>query len=536
MNPPTRPLDVDELKAALLRVHRTNDMLPPREDDKIAERIADSFTNTLKERLDQGSYLAQKAAFVPVAKTQLSTRPAAVLSLEDRVVYEALVSRARPKITRGLLPSSSVLWPRADSTTPAFQAFEIAPMTANVPFIVTADVAGFYESISHSQLKLALVELGCDPQLAESICEHLLAVMGTKRGLPQGVETSDSLATAYLSQADSKLRSSNIQFWRHGDDYRLGAATYGEALGAAHAIEAALRGSGLLANPKKMRVVDKDTFEAWLSDLSTAKEDFSERIHAARVKAAWDMSEEDLSALATDVELDEDMQWRYFYHGLMGLDEVMDALAPMLAPGPVDVVEGMFESLFDSDHGLMAEIWHARLTFCLQTLAGAKSTVPLNYADQLLISHPAETQTVANYLLALAKSQPASVASVCEKAIHDSPYMTEWQKGWILRVMSRCAEFVSDGAIEEITDIVRSDGFGWFERVEGARILAARSKLQFVEASAIREKAPRAFANDIVGIVAARESDLVWASAFLEGAILNPIFSVIIKGIRSRVN
>jgi hypothetical protein len=79
-------------------------------------------------------------------------------------------------------------------------------------------------------------------------------LMGTSRGLPQGVETSDSLATLYLSPVDGTLQRTGLTFWRHGDDFRIWAATYPEALAAIFELEQALRSHGLLLNAGKLEV------------------------------------------------------------------------------------------------------------------------------------------------------------------------------------------------------------------------------------------------------------------------------------------
>jgi hypothetical protein len=90
-----KSLTPEELAAALRRVDRTNDMLPPRADDKVADRIATRFVEGLHARTSSGEYECALAATVPVPKRQLTTRPAAVLSLKDRVVFEALAARMR---------------------------------------------------------------------------------------------------------------------------------------------------------------------------------------------------------------------------------------------------------------------------------------------------------------------------------------------------------------------------------------------------------------------------------------------------------
>ena len=528
-------LSETEFFNALSRVHKTNDMLPPREDDKVADRIAKRFTSGLHARIAAGDYAPGLGNVVSVAKSKYSTRPASVLSLEDRVIYEALVERTRLRITKSLLSADTVLWPRADSTAPKFSLLDEAPLLGTPAFILTSDVAGFYESVGHTQLRTVLIQAGVPAQLADDIKTFLYAIMGTSRGLPQGVETSDSLATVFLSQVDRKLQTDGLRFWRHGDDYRIAVDDFTSALAAAHHMESALRSAGLLANQRKVSVVNADEYRKWRSDIADATESFRDRIHEARVSSAWQMNDSQLAELAVDFDLDEDMQWKYFYHGLGDLEQVVDALAPLLAPKPIEVIEEMFKELFEPTITLLAELWHSRLKFCLQHLAGARSTVPLPYLYRIVNEYPSETQTVCNYLLALLKKSPIEVAEFVVEALSTSPYLTDWQSGWLLRVLSRCAHYADVGFLSTLKLVVSSDSFTWFHRVESARVLAAVGELTAPVARQILDNAPRAFASDIVGIVAAKASDFPWSPPFLEAAKLDPLHAVVINGVIQKV-
>jgi hypothetical protein len=180
------------LKDALSRVGRTNDMLPPREDDKVAGRIAGRFVTALEQSIRDHDYEPSRATFVYVPKTRFATRPAALITLADRVVYEALVEPMRTKIDRFLVSDSTVLWPRGSTTDKRWNDFEAAPLNAGGGYVVIADVAGFYESIDHQRLRQTLVKSGVASAEAEALEELLHIVMGTGRGLPQGIATSDA--------------------------------------------------------------------------------------------------------------------------------------------------------------------------------------------------------------------------------------------------------------------------------------------------------------------------------------------------------
>lgn len=530
-----RSLTFDELESALKRIHRTNDMLPPREDDKISERMSRGFAHGLYSAIQTNDYRPSPAVTVPVAKTIFTTRPAAVVSLRDRVVFEALVDRARLRISRALLSAECLVWPRADASLPDWQGFETAPLARGGGFILLADVAGFYESVSHPLMVTRLAAAGVAIDVAESIGEFLTTLMGTPRGLPQGLVTSDSLATAYLAQVDAGLSSAGLTFWRHGDDYRLHGATLAEVHRGAHVLEQLLRDSALLMNQRKTRSVDYATYSTWLADVHLATAEYQEELHRTRIQDTIDLPEEELISILEGIELDEDIQWSFFYWGRFDIEELKDALAPILVPSVVDVLEKMFvDCVSGSGASLEPELQHGRFGYSLRRLSASKSETPLRFAGQVLVDRPDETQDMAGYLIAMVDSHPQAVAAAAQYGFVHSPYVTDWQAGWILRVLSRCAEYVDDALVDRLEINVNSDAYGWLYRVEAARVLASLGRLTGECARNLTTKAPAPFASDLAGIVTLHEAELEWAPAFLEGMSKDPINAVVIAAIRSK--
>jgi len=87
--------------ADALKQIKTNDLLPPRPEDRIHGRLRVGWIGELEQRLTTASYRPSPAMVVQVPKSVFATRPAALLQLTDRVVYEALSNAAADKI--GLL-------------------------------------------------------------------------------------------------------------------------------------------------------------------------------------------------------------------------------------------------------------------------------------------------------------------------------------------------------------------------------------------------------------------------------------------------
>jgi hypothetical protein len=87
-DPFRRFVDRLDFDAAAVKASRANDLLPPRVEDRVAGRIGNRFSETLRHRFESREYEPTPAHFVPVPKSGLTTRPAAVLTLADRAVYQ----------------------------------------------------------------------------------------------------------------------------------------------------------------------------------------------------------------------------------------------------------------------------------------------------------------------------------------------------------------------------------------------------------------------------------------------------------------
>lgn len=533
-----RGLQAEQLRAALKSVEKINDMLPPREDDKIADRIANRFIEGLHARTSNGQYRCEPAAFVPVPKRRLTTRPAAVLALQDRVVFEALVALARPKIAKHLVSDDCVLWPRADQSRPKFEDFERRPTLNGGGFVITADIAGFYESIDHRRLDLVLADAGIPSTVRDGIIQQLGEIMKDNRGLPQGVTSSDSLATVYLSTVDSALQRAGLAFWRHGDDYRVWAANYPDALGAMFQLEQAIRAGGLLLNTGKLLLEPLADYTKKRNDIDEASAKFRERMKAAREQALSEATEEELLKAAQDAEVDEDMQYRFFYSGTASLEELLESLAPSLMPKPIEIVVEMFTNLMkgEPDENLPATIAHARLTFSIRRLAHAKSPAALPWVGKLLVTRGDEVQDLANYMLAMIKAEPQKVVAACQYALTNKVHMLDWERAWIYRTLSRRADLVNRSILSQAREVAESDARNWLARVEAVRLLARAGKLLKTTAMQVADNAPACFKGDLAGIIAMIESPDSWTSKYLDGARQDALAAVVIDAVRAKAN
>jgi len=526
---------LDDLK----RVGRTNDMLPPREDDKVAGRIPRRFVEALALNVREGTYDPSPASLVYVPKTRFATRPAALLTLADRVIFEALVEPMRSKIEAFLVAGDVVFWPRGVATDKRWDEFETAPLASGGGHVVVADVAGFYESIDYAQLRRVLVSAGVSIANAEALEEFLRSVMKSGKGLPQGVSTSDPLATVYLASADAAVRRTGADYWRHGDDIRMTAATMAEARRLINVLEAALRQSGLLLNAAKLRVMRYGTYADHHADLARARNNFRLRLLEAREEAIRKSEEpEILEELMNAAGIDEDMQWGFWYHHNVDIDEVLEALNQHIAPSILEVQREMFRDAMrrrpGSADGLSHELWHARVAYCLRRFAAARSTAALSHAGDLLVRYPEKTQFVANYLLSLVDEEPDRVTQAVEHGLANSEFLLGWQRGWLYRVLSRVAPQVAEETLVEAAQVMWSQDEDWLARIEAARLLGVLGPLTAEDVNSLHRNAPEAFRTDLFAIAAELEGSAAWARAFLDGAKQDAVNAVVIDGVRSK--
>jgi len=297
--------------AAALRETRRNDLLPPRTVDRFAGQVRAGFVEDLKAAIADGGYRPVAADVVLVPKPRFASRPAALLGFADRVVYQALVSLAAEKIERVLDDPANVMWPRGGPTPKRWREFLTAPLASDPTHVVVADVAGFYESVDHGRLRRMLVLATGNTPLGEAVVSFLGEVMGSGRGLPQGLEASDHLATLYLAEADAAIGRAGLQLFRHGDDLRVPVHGYDEGLRAANVVEQALRRCGLLTNGSKLAVELAGRYRDELGDRDVESERLRAAFAEARRKAEKRTDDEDedpqspLGLLAEDAD-DED--------------------------------------------------------------------------------------------------------------------------------------------------------------------------------------------------------------------------------------
>ena len=178
--------------------------------------------------------------------------------------------------------------------------------------------------------------------VAEALLHFLRRVMGTGRGLPQGLMSSDSLATVYLAEVDFAMIRNGYRYVRHGDDVRVAVDTYDQGCLAIRCMEAELRKCGLLLNSEKTRVFHRQTYHRSLSLFEETWTKAKGRV-VEGMAAEFRENQQALKAAMDKFDMEE-LGWALFYHQAIDLEEAIEELRKGIEPEDVEIAEMLFRN------------------------------------------------------------------------------------------------------------------------------------------------------------------------------------------------
>ncbi len=242
------------------------------------EAIRHSWLNLKRElsQLDIGSHEGRPARRFLVPKQYGGYRVAIQLDPIDTIIYTALAYEAADAIDKYRIPTErKVACSYRVQLGPKGELFrknngwddfhekstELAT-SRTCHYVVTADIADFYNQIGHHRIRNALETAGIEKNRSKNI-ENLLMNFtgGQSKGIPIGPAASNIFAEACLSDVDSFALRRGFVYTRYVDDFRIFCMSEEHAYQVLHDLTEYLYTSHRLAlQSHKTRVLPVEEF------------------------------------------------------------------------------------------------------------------------------------------------------------------------------------------------------------------------------------------------------------------------------------
>ncbi len=187
-------------------------------------------------------------------------RPLHVMTLEDRVLYRAVVG-----LIKEALPE------RLRSREPIEQ-FRGAPLDVpDVEYISKTDVTAYYEFVDHELLCAELIAQTGEELAVETLADLLASVLGRRVGLPQVHPSSDILGDTYIDPARRRLLRRGHVVFTYSDDFRIASQSLGDARVSLEACAMEAHALGLVLNERKTYTYGAENYRQSLTSFADAE-------------------------------------------------------------------------------------------------------------------------------------------------------------------------------------------------------------------------------------------------------------------------
>ncbi|MDC2952557.1 RNA-directed DNA polymerase [Streptomyces heilongjiangensis] len=232
------------------------------------------YRSEILDFLDQRDYTPASISLVEHPKNYLATRPLARLSVQDRLIYEALAFEASefidPLLSKAVYNHRSKKLAVHSSWDWKAMRTEARRVLSHNKELVMAqtDIASFYEHIDIGALLMDLTSAGVPSSVATKIHSFLEGFESQCHtwGLPQGSAASGILANAYLLPIDNFIQQFNIDFLRYSDDIYLFDVNEERLRSILQHVNRALRARRLNMSATKTRIYARSEAESHLDD------------------------------------------------------------------------------------------------------------------------------------------------------------------------------------------------------------------------------------------------------------------------------
>jgi group II intron reverse transcriptase/maturase len=220
------------------------------------------YLTVLHQRLAEGSYRPLPVRRVEIDKPgSMAKRPLGIPAVVDRVCQQALRQVLEPIFEPTFSEVSFGFRPERSAHMAMRRIW--GQMQEGGRWIVDADIADFFGTISHDRLVALVAERVADSKVLSLIRQILTAGVlrdgvyeSTIAGTPQGGVISPLLSNIYLHVFDEQMQRAGFQLTRYADDWLCVCRTREEAERALASARAVLEGQlGLRIHPEKTRIV-----------------------------------------------------------------------------------------------------------------------------------------------------------------------------------------------------------------------------------------------------------------------------------------
>ena len=447
-------------------------MLPSRVVEKALDGHERDYGQAIHARLLAGMEVnVQESIWAPKPGPLGRYRWLTLIPIRERVLLRALVMDLGDDA------------PIPERSGEAFNAFQAAPL--EVPehqYITVSDVASFYFYVDHQLLESRVVEASAKADTAEAIRAVLASIGNRSYGLPQNFAPSDALSEVYISWVERRLARAGVPTYRHNDDFRLGAPTWGEALRSLERLGDELSSVGLELNGEKSWIIGREKYEA---NLGLADEIFQAAIP------------DDVPAV--DPYTGEPLE----PEGGPPSDE------EMLAFGQAIFEQAAVDRLSDERMtGFQLRANRELLNTGLAIFRNATSDAGLQRGPALVAVDPAFAQSYSWYLESLADADEADETSSRILAVVDryGGHTPHWVQAWLINPLLAPRAQLNENARAWLQGILNSDAPSML-RGRAAIALAAHEQIDVGEVARLFNVFPSATRPDLVAALGFLQPD-----------------------------
>lgn len=370
----------------------------------IVEQDTHGWFVLLKSQFKDNKYQPGPLTVCDVPKDNGQIRPAGHLSVNDRIIYTALLLACYPQIrqtvqwSQGLIDFAYQLneenldyWSKHPFLCwKEFRELSISTLSPEINYVVVADICGFYENIDIGTLVSDLRQAGVNDLIVKQIRANLSRWSQDNgvadKGIPQGHIASHLLAKLYLNSVDHALHDLGFQHCHYSDDYRIFCRNLPEAKKALIELSKILRRRGLNIQAKKSAIIPANDARIDFNGIDSIIRSVRSK-YIAEIMNKFSFSEASIPFQLADQLLTD------------SVEEV-----------PIVVIREAYNEYFLTDN----RPFHKTLFhFLLRRLGNAKDKFALEHTKDLFISHPQETETILEYYSKI------NVADQCEYAIQE---------------------------------------------------------------------------------------------------------------------